>query len=97
MVANDAIRSRLMSTYFSDTNWSTERCHRSPPASQHQSSSWQRLCNTLLRWAERRRPRASYRELADNPHLLKDLGLSRHDLGLSCRETLGETDKPFWR
>jgi uncharacterized protein YjiS (DUF1127 family) len=86
-----------MSTYFSDTNSSTERRRRSAPASEHQSSSWQRLYNKLLRWVERSRLRATYRDLADNPHLLKDLGLSRQDLGLSCRDAMEEADKPFWR
>jgi uncharacterized protein YjiS (DUF1127 family) len=86
-----------MSTYFSDASSSSERRHPSPPASQHQSNSWLRLCNKLLRWAERSRLRATYRDLADDPHLLKDLGLSRQDLGLSHREAMEEADKPFWR
>lgn len=51
----------------------------------------------MLRWTERSRLRASYRDLADNPHLLNDLGLTRQDLGLSCRETLEKADKPFGR
>ena len=44
-------------------------------------------------WRElrrRQRSRRELRELADDPHLLQDLGLSRS-------EALEEADKPFWR
>jgi uncharacterized protein YjiS (DUF1127 family) len=40
-------------------------------------------------WA-RQRQRAALRELADDPHRLNDLGLSR-------QQALEEADKPFWR
>jgi uncharacterized protein YjiS (DUF1127 family) len=40
-------------------------------------------------WA-RQRQRRALRELADDPHLLNDLGLSR-------QQVLEEADKPFWR
>jgi len=40
-------------------------------------------------WA-RRRQRAALRELADDPHRLADLGLTR-------QQALEEADKPFWR
>ena len=46
-----------------------------------------------LLWRElrrRQRSRRELRELADDPHLLKDLGLTRW-------EALEEADKPFWR
>jgi len=39
---------------------------------------------------DRRHQRAALREIADDPHLLKDLGLSRE-------EALREAAKPFWR
>jgi uncharacterized protein YjiS (DUF1127 family) len=40
-------------------------------------------------WA-RQRQRAALRELADDPHRLSDLGLTR-------QQALEEADKPFWR
>ena len=40
-------------------------------------------------WA-RQRQRAALRELADDPHRLNDLGLTR-------QQALEEADKPFWR
>jgi uncharacterized protein YjiS (DUF1127 family) len=44
----------------------------------------------LRRRRARQRSRRELRELADDPHLLKDLGLTRW-------EALEEADKPFWR
>jgi uncharacterized protein YjiS (DUF1127 family) len=79
-----------MSTYFSDAGSSTERRHHSPPASQHQSNSWLWLLDKLLRGSERSRRRAAFRDLADDPRLLNDIGLTR-------REVMEEADKPFWR
>ena len=38
----------------------------------------------------RRGHREALRELADDPHLLRDLGLTRE-------QALEEADKPFWR
>jgi uncharacterized protein YjiS (DUF1127 family) len=80
-----------MSTYFSDASGSSRRRHR-PPVHVHQSSSWLggTALNTLLRWTERSRRRAAFRDLADDPHLLNDVGLTR-------REALHEANKPFWR
>jgi uncharacterized protein YjiS (DUF1127 family) len=75
-----------MSTYFNDASAYTRRRHRS----QYQSSSWLGLLNKLLRWSERSRRRAAFRDLADDPHLLDDIGLTR-------REAMDEADKPFWR
>ena len=40
-------------------------------------------------WA-RQRQRAALRDLADDPHRLNDLGLTR-------QQALEEADKPFWR
>jgi uncharacterized protein YjiS (DUF1127 family) len=38
----------------------------------------------------RRRQREALRAIADDPHLLRDLGLTRH-------EALDEADQPFWK
>jgi uncharacterized protein YjiS (DUF1127 family) len=48
------------------------------------------LWRELRRRRARQRSRRELRELADDPHLLKDLGLTRW-------EALEEADKPFWR
>jgi len=70
------------------------RAHAAEPTeSVHQFSSArppgtrQRGCR---RWLERQDERIALREIADDPHLLKDLGLSRD-------EALREAAKPFWR
>jgi uncharacterized protein YjiS (DUF1127 family) len=47
---------------------------------------WRGWCGL---WA-RQRQRQALRDLADDPHLLKDLGLTR-------QQALEEADKPFWR
>ena len=64
-----------------------------PAAPLHQSSSgtpdtarppgW-------LRWIDRPLQRIALREVADDPHLLNDLGISRE-------QALREAAKPFWR
>jgi uncharacterized protein YjiS (DUF1127 family) len=41
-------------------------------------------------WEERSRQRAALRDIADDPHLLADLGLTRD-------AALDQADKPFWR
>jgi len=41
-------------------------------------------------WLDRPLQRIALREIADDPHLLNDLGLSRD-------EALREASKPFWR
>jgi uncharacterized protein YjiS (DUF1127 family) len=43
-----------------------------------------------LQWSERQRQRDALRELADDKHLLGDLGITRE-------QALDEADKPFWR
>jgi len=50
------------------------------------AGAWHRWC---LGWA-RRRQREVLRELAEDPHILDDLGITR-------QQALGEADKPFWR
>ncbi len=64
-----------------------------PHGSLHQSSSGTSTGISLpgwWNWLDRRHQRAALREIADDPHLLKDLGLSRE-------EALREAAKPFWR
>jgi uncharacterized protein YjiS (DUF1127 family) len=41
-------------------------------------------------WFARQDERIALREIADDPHLLNDLGLTRD-------EALGEAARPFWR
>ena len=41
-------------------------------------------------WLDRRDQRTALREIADDPHLLNDLGLTRE-------QALYESAKPFWR
>ena len=44
---------------------------------------------TLALWRERRHHRCGLRELAENPHLLRDIGLTG-------AEVLAEASGPFW-
>jgi uncharacterized protein YjiS (DUF1127 family) len=46
-------------------------------------------CRWRLRWA-RHGQRRLLRDLADDPHRLSDLGLTR-------QQALNQADKPFWR
>jgi uncharacterized protein YjiS (DUF1127 family) len=55
-----------------------------------QSNSWLRPLNWLLTCSETAHQRAALRELAHDPHLLRDLGLSRE-------EALELANRPFWR
>jgi uncharacterized protein YjiS (DUF1127 family) len=41
-------------------------------------------------WDERSQQRAALRDIADDPHLLADLGLTRE-------EALDQAGQPFWR
>jgi uncharacterized protein YjiS (DUF1127 family) len=59
----------------------------------HQSSSGRPIPIWPLRWwnwLDRPLQRIALREIAEDPHLLSDLGLSRD-------EALREAAKPFWR
>jgi uncharacterized protein YjiS (DUF1127 family) len=81
-----------MSTYFSDASASTPRRHR-PLTQPHQSNSWlggAAVLNKLARWTERSQRRAAFRDLADDPHLLRDIGLTQ-------RQAMEEANKSFWR
>jgi uncharacterized protein YjiS (DUF1127 family) len=64
----------------------TSRLHQSssrtsPPIRPRGWWSW---------WFARQDERIALREIADDPHLLNDLGLTRD-------EALGEAARPFWR
>jgi uncharacterized protein YjiS (DUF1127 family) len=59
-------------------------------AKDHQSNSWWGLLEKWRLWDERSRQRAVLRDIADDPHFL-------HDLGLTREEALDEANKPFWR
>jgi uncharacterized protein YjiS (DUF1127 family) len=62
-------------------------------AGLHQISSWRLIVavpSGLLRlWAARRRQRRALRDLAEQRHLLADIGLTR-------AQALREAAKPFW-
>ena len=77
-----------MSTLFSYGN-SLPHVRRSAAAHDHQSNSWRTLLEKWRVWDERRRQRAALRDIADDPYLL-------HDLGLTREEALDEANKPFW-
>jgi uncharacterized protein YjiS (DUF1127 family) len=78
-----------MSTLFDSGNLAVGARHAAAGVG-HQSNSWLGLLETGLVWEERRRQRAALREIAEDPHLLSDLGLTRD-------EALAQANKPFWR
>jgi uncharacterized protein YjiS (DUF1127 family) len=89
--ANHAIWSRFMSTLFSTAHSPGLTRHRNA-VGRHKFNSWLRwtaLLSELSRWSERSRQRAALRDLADDRHLLNDLGLTR-------QEALDEANRPFW-
>jgi uncharacterized protein YjiS (DUF1127 family) len=63
-------------------------------ADGHQSGSWTMPAAAMLRlwrvWIDRVRQREALVDLAQNEHLLKDIGLTRD-------EALDEVNKPFWK
>jgi uncharacterized protein YjiS (DUF1127 family) len=64
-----------------------------PARPLHQSSSGRSSCRRLpgwWNWLDRPFQRIALREIADDPQLLDDLGLSRE-------QVLHEAAKPFWR
>jgi uncharacterized protein YjiS (DUF1127 family) len=63
---------------------------RHAPVGNHQSNSWLRLLYRSLSCSERMHQRTSLRDIADDPHLLADLGLTRE-------EALKQANTPFWR
>ncbi len=68
--------------------------HNSPAptvSSAHAYRALQSVVNTLYVWADRAKKRRELRGLlTSQDHVLKDIGLHRHDIS---REAL----KPFWR
>ncbi|MDI3559628.1 DUF1127 domain-containing protein [Bradyrhizobium sp. Arg816] len=66
------------------------RVRRSAAAADHKQNSWQPLIGRWLARIERINQRDDLRAIADNPHLLADLGLTRE-------EALEQANKPFWR
>jgi uncharacterized protein YjiS (DUF1127 family) len=78
-----------MSTLFAESNLYSPTRHRAV-AHDHQSSSWLSLLHRWLTRSEILHQRASLRDIADNPHLLRDLGLTRE-------EALEQANRPFWR
>ena len=54
-----------------------------------QFSSWSARLRRLFAWLDKARQRDALRAIADNQHLLNDIGLTR-------REALDESDRPFW-
>ena len=77
-----------MSTLFSYGN-SLPHVRLNAAAHDPQSNSWRTLLEKWRVWDERRRQRAALRDIADDPYLL-------HDLGLTREEALDEANKPFW-
>lgn len=64
-----------------------------PALARHQSSSGRRRAvrrPIWWNWLDRPFQRIALREIADDPHLLRDIGLTRE-------EALREAAKPFWR
>lgn len=59
-------------------------------ADDPQFDSWPAWLRRLVQFADRARQREALRALADNKHLLDDIGLSR-------RDALDEADRPFWQ
>jgi len=82
-----------MSILLTDT-WSMPPVQAADPATPlHHSSSGTRPAVRRpgwWSWLDRPFQRIALRDIADNPHLLRDLGLTRE-------EALGEAAKPFWR
>ncbi len=78
-----------MSIIFAESSLSAPTRRRA--AGHHpQSNSWLEPLNWLLTCSETVHQRAALRELADDVHLLRDLGLSRE-------EAIELADRPFWR
>ena len=82
-----------MSILFTDISSIPPARAADPATPLHQSSSGTSPEGRLpgwWRWLDRGYQRTALREIADDPHLLRDLGLSRE-------AALREASKPFWR
>lgn len=66
------------------------RVRRRATAADHEQNSWQVLIGRWLGRIERINQREDLRAIANDPHLLADLGLTRE-------QALEQADKPFWR
>jgi uncharacterized protein YjiS (DUF1127 family) len=86
---NHGIWNGLMSIFFTNTD-RLVRVRRGAAVRGHQPSSWLKLLDKWLSCSERAHQRAGLRNIADDPHLLADLGLTRD-------EALEQADKPFWQ
>ncbi|MET4492130.1 hypothetical protein [Bradyrhizobium sp. LA7.1] len=78
-----------MSIIFTNTAL-LQRVRRGAAVGGHQPNSWLKLLDKWLSCSERAHQRAALRDIADNPHLLADLGLTRD-------EALEQANKPFWQ
>jgi uncharacterized protein YjiS (DUF1127 family) len=64
--------------------------HAAGRVASPQFNSWRAWLGPLLSLVEKARQREALRAIADNKHLLADIGLSR-------REALDEADRPSWQ
>jgi uncharacterized protein YjiS (DUF1127 family) len=78
-----------MSTLFANSTL-TERTSRKAAPVNQQSNSWFVRLDRWLACSERMHQRTDLRAIADDPHLLADLGLTRE-------EALEQANMPFWR
>jgi len=78
-----------MSTLFANSD-GLPRIRRGAATAGHQPNSWLALLDRWLACSERRHQRADLRAIADDPHLLADIGRTRE-------EALEQADAPFWR
>ena len=82
-----------MSTTFSDTSCLPRQTLSLPAAGLQQNNSWRPVSaawRILQGWAERRAQRHALLELADQKHLLADVGLTR-------AQVVREAARPFWQ
>jgi uncharacterized protein YjiS (DUF1127 family) len=77
-----------MSTLFSNGGLRM-RIQRDATVSDHQTGSWRKLLDKWLAHSELIHQRAALRDLADDPHLLADLGLTRE-------QAIEQGTTPFW-
>jgi uncharacterized protein YjiS (DUF1127 family) len=87
-MTNHLIWSGSMSTLFSYGH-SLPRVRRNAVIQEPQSNSWRKVLAKWRVWDERSRQRTALRDIADDPHLLADLGLTRD-------EALDQAGTPFW-
>jgi uncharacterized protein YjiS (DUF1127 family) len=81
-----------MSTIFSQTPTLPPGLPAGRSLVLHQLNSWNAIAPgwAFRRWAERRTQRRTLGEMAGDPHLLADIGVTRV-------QALREAAKPFWR